>query len=98
MMAAAAVVPLLAYGAVSIVSVREGRSRPSSRATRTSPRRVGEQIEPYVIGNVRILNAVAADMQRTSLAQWQQDQILKNFARQFAEFKELTLLDDGGGP
>jgi signal transduction histidine kinase len=59
-------------------------------------RRVGEQIEQYLRSSVRILQAVAADMQHTGLAQWQQDRILKNFVLQFGEFAELTLLDDNG--
>ena len=96
MMAAAAVVPLLAYGAVSIVSVSGGVEQVVIQGNQDIARRVGEQIERYVIDNVRILNAVAADIQHADLAQWQQDQILTNFARQFAEFKELTLLDENG--
>ena len=96
MMAAAAVVPLLAYGAVSIVSVRGGTQQAVIEGNQDVAGRVGKQIESYVVLNIRILNAVAADLQRTALAQWQQDQILTNFASQFPEFKELTLLDDGG--
>ena len=96
MMAAAAVVPLLAYGAVSIVSVRDGATRAVIQGNQDVARRVGEQLEQYVIGNVRILKAVAADMQQTGLAQWQQDKILTNFVLEFAEFNELTLLDEQG--
>jgi signal transduction histidine kinase len=96
MMAAAAVVPLLAYGAVSIVSVRSGARQAVISGNREVARRVGEQIEQYVTLNIRILNAVAADIQQTDLAPWQQDRILTNFVRQFREFKELTLLDENG--
>ena len=64
----AAVVPLLAYGAVSIVSVRGGAQQAVIKGNQDVARRVGEQIEAYVTGNVRILNAVAADMQRTATA------------------------------
>ena len=98
MMAAAAVVPLLAYGAVSILSVRGGAQQAVIHGNQDVARRVGEQIDAYVIGNVRILNAVAAEMQSTGLVPWQQDRVLKNFVRQFQEFKELTLLDETGKP
>jgi len=95
-MAAAAVVPLLAYGAVSIMSVRDGAQQAVIQGNQDVARRVGEQIEAYVIGSIRILRAVAADMERTSLAVWQQDLILKNYATGFGEFRHLTLLDDAG--
>lgn len=98
MMAAAAVVPLLAYGAVSIVSVRDGAQQAVIKGNQDVATRAGEQIELYVLGSIRILNAVAQDMQRTNLQQWQQERILANFASEFGEFKELTLLDENGKP
>ena len=98
MMAAAAVVPLLAYGAVSILSVRDGAEQAVTQGNQDVARRVGEEIEQYVAGSIRILNAVAADMRQTELAQWQQERILKNFVRQLPEFRELTLLDGRGRP
>ena len=96
MMAAAAMVPLLAYGAVSILSVRSGARQAVIKGNRDVAVRVADQIEMYVEGYIRILKAVAAEMQQTGLAQWQQDKVLTNFVREFAEFKELTLLDHTG--
>ena len=96
MMAAAAVLPLLAYGAVSVWSVRDGARRAVIQGNQDVAQRVGEQIEQYIVSHVRILNAIAADMQETALTQWQQDTILTNFRRRFPEFMELTLLDDNG--
>ena len=95
-MAAAAVVPLLGYGAVSIVSLRTGAQQAVIQGNLNVARQVAEQIELYVTGSVNILKAVAADLQQTGLEPWQQDRILKNFVLQFPEFKELTLLDDNG--
>ena len=96
MMAAAALVPLLAYGAVSILSVRSGAQQAVIQSNQDVAERVADQLEQYVIGHIHILNAVAADIQRVELAEWQQTQILRNFATQFDEFKELTLLDENG--
>jgi two-component system, NtrC family, sensor kinase len=98
MMAAAAVVPLLAYGAVSIVSVRSGAEQAVRQGNQDVARRVGDLIEAYVSNNVRILNAIATELQQTAFVHWQQDRMLKNFAGQFEEFKELTLLDENGDP
>jgi signal transduction histidine kinase len=98
LLAAAAVVPMLGYGAVSIFSLRTGAQQAVIDGNLNVARQVSEQIELYVTGSVNILKAVAADLQQTGLQRWQQDRILKNFVLQFTEFRELTLLDDIGQP
>jgi signal transduction histidine kinase len=95
-MAAAAVMPLLAYGAVSIYSLRNGAQETVIQGNLNVARQVSEQIDLYVTGSVKILKAVAADLQQTGLAPWQQDRILKNYVLEFPEFKELTLVDENG--
>jgi signal transduction histidine kinase len=96
LLAAAAVVPLVAYGIVSIVSLTGGAQQAVITGNLNVARQVTEQIDLYILGSVRILKAVAADIERTQLAPWQQDRILKNFVLQFREFKELTLVDENG--
>ena len=96
LLAAAAVVPLLGYGAVSVFSLRTGAQEAVILGNLNVAGQVAEQIDLYVTGSVKILKAVAADLQQTGLQQWQKDRILKNFVLQFPEFKELTLLDDNG--
>jgi signal transduction histidine kinase len=98
LLAAAAVLPLLGYGAVSILSLRTGAQEAVIQGNLNVARRAAEQIEQYVTGSVKILKAVAADLQQTGLEQWQQDRILKNFVLQFPEYRELTLLDENGSP
>ncbi len=96
MMAAAAVVPLLAHGAVSIVSVRGGARTAVIQGNQDVAMRVGEQIDAYLISNIRLLKAVAAQLNETQLTQWQQERILTSYVRDFEEFKELTLIDADG--
>jgi signal transduction histidine kinase len=98
LLAAAAIVPLLGYGAASVYSLRTGAQQAVILGNLNVARQVTEQIELYVTGSVKILKAVAADLQQTGLQEWQKDRILKNFVLQFPEFKELTLLDDSGVP
>jgi hypothetical protein len=98
LMAAAAVLPLLGYGAVSIVSLRSGAQQAVVEGNLNVARRAAEQIELYVTGSVKILKAVSADLEQTGLQRWQQDRILKNFVLQFPEYRELTLLDEDGHP
>ena len=97
-MAAAAVMPLLGYGAVSMYSLRTGAQETVVQGNLNVARQVSEQINLYVTGSVKILKAVAADLQQTGLASWQKDRILKNYVLEFPEFKELTLIDESGRP
>jgi len=96
LLALAAIVPLLAYGAVSILSLRNGAQQTVVQANQDAARRVAQQIELYILSNVRILNALAAEMQQTRLERWQQERVLKNFVLQFREFTELTLVSEDG--
>ena len=96
LLAVAGVVPLLANGAISILSLRNNSEESVREANTNVAQRVGEQIELYVNSSIKILNAVAADLQQTALEKWQQERILRNFVLDFPEFAELTLLDDKG--
>jgi len=96
--ATAGVLPLVVYGAVSIQSLREGAVQSAGTGNFNVARRTAEQIERYVSTNIKILQAVGADLERTSLAPWQQDRILKNYVIRFPEFRELTLLGADGRP
>jgi two-component system, NtrC family, sensor kinase len=98
LMAAAAVMPLLGYGAVSMYSLRTGAQETVVQGNLNVARQVSEQISLYVTGSVKILKAVAADLQQTGLAPWQKDRILKNYVLEFPEFKELTLINESGRP
>ena len=98
LLAAAAVMPLLAFGAVSMYSLRTGAQEAVIQGNLNVARQVSEQIDLYITGSVKILKAVAADLQQTSLEEWQQDRILKNYVLEFPEFRELTLLDENGRP
>ena len=95
-MAIAAVAPLLAYGFVSVESL--------ARSTRESVRngnlhvatRAAEQVDQYVTNNIKVLRALAADLRETRQEIWQQDRILKNYALDFPELREITLFDNAG--
>jgi signal transduction histidine kinase len=96
LLAAAAIVPMLAYGAISIYSLQRGTRTTVVEGNLNVARRAAEQIQLYITSSVKILKAVSADLQHTGLERWQQDRILKNFVLQFPEFTELTLLDEAG--
>ena len=95
-MAAAAVVPLLAYGAASLYSMRTSARQQVLEANQNIARRAAEQIEQYVSINIRILTSVAANLEETGLQRWQQERLLRNSQLRFPEFTELTLTDEAG--
>jgi signal transduction histidine kinase len=96
LLAAAGILPLLVYGAISIYSLREATRRSVIIGNENVARRVAEQIGLYVQTNVDILQSVAANISDTKLAPWQQDRILKNAVLDFAEFREISLYDTAG--
>jgi signal transduction histidine kinase len=96
LLAAAGILPLLVYGAVSIYSLRDATRRSVIIGNENVARRVAEQIGLYVQTNVDILQSVAANLAHTNLAQWQQDRILKNAVLDFPEFREITLYNAAG--
>jgi signal transduction histidine kinase len=92
----AAVLPLVAYGVVSILSLQRGTRESVVNGNQNVAVRAAEEIRRYVVGNAELLKALAADLQDTGLDQRQQDQILKNYVLQFREFHEISLFDERG--
>ena len=96
LLGAAAVLPLLAYGVVSLLSLQRGTRESVVNGNQNVAVRAAEEIRRYVVTNAELLKALAADLQDTGLSQRQQDQILKNYVLQFREFREITLFDEHG--
>lgn len=97
-LAAAALIPLAAYGGWSVLTLQWGTRDTIVTSNLNVATRASEEIRRYVDGNIAILKALAADLQDTGLERWQQDRILKNYVLQFREFRELTLFDNAGAP
>jgi signal transduction histidine kinase len=98
LLAIAAVVPLIAYGAVSLLSLQRGTRESVVAGNSNVVTRAATEIGRYVSTNAELLKAVAANLQDTGLDRSQQDRILKNYVLQFREFHEITLLDENGAP
>ena len=96
LLAAAAILPLAAYGAVSIYSLREGTQTSVISGNINVANRAAQEIRLYIDTNVKILQTLASDLEETNLEPWQQDRILKNYVLQFPEFREITLYDATG--
>src|SRR5262245_55083834 len=96
LLAAAAVVPLLAYGFVSLLSLERGTRETVIQGNLNVAVRAAEEIRRYVATNADLLKVLSADLQDTGLTQAQQDRLLKNYVLQVREFREITLFDEAG--
>ena len=97
LLALAAVVPLVAYGVVSILSLQRGTRQEVIQGNENVATRAAEEIRRYVTTNAELLKALAATLQDTGLTTTQQDRILKNYVLQIHEFREISLFDEQGG-
>jgi signal transduction histidine kinase len=96
LLSVAAVAPLLAYGFVSLLSLRSGTRDSIITGNQNVATRAAAEIRRYISTNAELLKALGADLQETGLQSWQQDRILKNYVLQFREFKEITLFNETG--
>ena len=88
--------PLVVYGFWSLLTLQRGTRDSVVTGNLNVATRAAEEIRRYIVSDAEILKALGADLQNTGLEQWQQDRILKNYALQFREFRELTLFDENG--
>ncbi len=93
MLATAAVVPLLVYGAVSVYSLRAGTQLTVVDGNLNVAKQVREQVRRYVTTNLQIFQSLAADIEDADLTVAQQDRILKNYVLRFPELRELTVFN-----
>jgi signal transduction histidine kinase len=93
LVATAAVAPLLLFGVVAILSLDSQTRESAVLANQETARRAAEEIDSYLSQNVKMLRAVAADLQHTRLNHWQRERILRNYVLAFPEVREITLFD-----
>ena len=96
LLALAAVVPLISYGVVSILSLRSGTRQSVVQGNENVATRAAAEIRGYVVANAELLKALAASLQDTGLTQAQQDRIVKNYVLEVREFREISLFDEAG--
>jgi signal transduction histidine kinase len=98
LMALAAIVPLVAYGFISILSLQRGTRESVIAGNKNVVTRAAEEVRRYIVTNANLLKALSADLQDTGLDVRQKDQILKNYVLEFREYREVTLFDEHGAP
>jgi signal transduction histidine kinase len=98
LVATAAVLPLVIFGIVAVGSLRTGTRQSVTAGNVLAASRAAEQIEQYLMHAIATLQALAADLQGTAFAAWQQERILRNYVLAFPMFRELALFDGSGRP
>ena len=98
LLALAAVVPLIVYGLISILSLQRGTRQSVIAGNENVATRAADEIRRYIVSNADLLKGLAADLQDTGLDRRQQDQILKNYVLEFREYREITLFGQDGAP
>ena len=96
LLALAAVVPLVAYGIVSILSLQRGTRQEVMQGNQNVATRAAEEIRRYVTTNAELLKALAANLQDTGITAAQQDRVLKNYVLAIREFPEISLFAEDG--
>jgi signal transduction histidine kinase len=98
LIATAAVLPLVVYGAVSVSSLRSGTDASVRAGNLNVARQAAEQVGLYMRNNSRILQSLASTLGSTGLSDWQQQQTLRKFVLDFPEFREITVFDASAKP
>ena len=96
MIATAAVAPLLIYGGLSVRSLRSGAEQSVNAGNLAIATQVAHRIEEYFDNSRRVLGSIAAQLEGTQLAPWQQERILRNHVIDFPEFREISLFAADG--
>ena len=96
LIAAAAVAPLVTYGAVSVMTLRSATEQSVREGNLRVARQVAQQIKQYVVHNQRVLKSLGLEMRGVQLATWQQERILRDYALDFPELREISLFTAAG--
>ena len=96
LIASAAIAPLVVYGAISVVNLRAGTGESVKTGNLRVAGQVAEQIGQYFDYNTRVLRSVGVELRSINLQPWQQSRILKDYAYDFPEFREITFFGSGG--
>ena len=96
LIASAAVAPLVLYGAISLYNLQSGTEHSVREGNLRVARQVAEQIRQYIDHNQRVLRALGLQLGAAGLEPWQQARIIKDYALQFPELREVSFFTGGG--
>jgi signal transduction histidine kinase len=96
LIATAAVAPLVTYGLVSIVQMREGTRATVLQGNSRVASQAAEQIRQYISNNERVLRSIGLELQMAGIERWQQSRLLRDYLLEFPEFREISAFGSDG--
>ena len=96
LLTSASLVPLITFGMLSLVTSRKAASKLATERNIKIAHRAAEEISQYLDNNIRILKAIASNINRTHLKPWQKEAVLRDYVLQFNEFQTIHLVDAQG--
>jgi signal transduction histidine kinase len=96
LIATAAIAPLVTYGFVSFLTLKSATEQSVREGNLRVARQIAEQIEDYVVHNQRVLRALGLELRATGLEPWQQARVLRDYALEFPELREISYFSGGG--
>jgi signal transduction histidine kinase len=96
LIATAAVLPLAAYGLVSMTFLQSGTERSVALGNQAVAEQIARRIGLYFEHNVRVLRSIGLELRGTQLEPWQRQQVLNNHVLDFREFREISVFDAAG--
>jgi hypothetical protein len=94
-LAVAAILPLVVYGAWSILSLQGTTEKSIASGNLNVATRAAEEIRRYISTDAKLLRSTATNLE--GLSDSEKDNILKSYGLDFREFAEITLLNEAGG-
>src|SRR5436190_5725131 len=89
----AAVLPLIAFGIASLLSLRTGTRASVIAGNQNVATRAADEIERYISSHAEILKSLATEIQDIGLTESQEGYLLRSAILQFREFSEFTKFD-----
>src|SRR5687768_2331394 len=96
--AIAAIAPLLAYGFVSVQSLRLATDESVASGARAVARQVADRFSEYFENNRRVLQSLGVQLTSIQLEGWQVERTLNNLLLEFPEFRHISVFDGSGQP
>ncbi len=91
-----ALIPMVTFGTISIWTSRRATYASVSQGNLNVAQRAAEQIELYVSNSINVLKALAENINRADLKDWQKERIIKNYVINFEEFEQIYITDKEG--
>lgn len=95
---AGALLPLLAFGAVSVGALREGTRQSVHLGLVNLTDRTASQMDTWLDRTTAQVAALAAEFEGNRLERWQQERAVRHWVLRFAEIRELVVYDEHGVP